>query len=272
MPEGPEVKTIARTLAHEIVGKQLGDLWHSNYSLRKAVDYQVLKRLKNVFVTNVSCHGKVLFINTGKKPIIVAQLGMTGQLTVTSIDAPVLSHTHIRWTLKNTNKEIRYVDQRRFGFFFTCEDEKNVTNKLGPDPFFITEKDFLPLIKVMKKSHRLIKEVLLDQSIVAGIGNIYASESLFLACINPERRAFDITFTEYKKLVPAIIQILKLAYDNCGTSFSNYVDGSGKKGDNLQFLKVFLREGESCIRCKTTIIKRIKQGGRSTFFCPTCQK
>lgn len=117
---------------------------------------------------------------------------------------------------------------------------------------------------------RAIKERLLDQSVIAGVGNIYASEALFTANIHPERPASAILDHEYKKLLLAIIDTLHRAYENQGTTFSNYVDGSGKKGNNQVFLQVFQREALPCSCCHTAI-KRIKQGGRSTFFCPHCQ-
>lgn len=273
MPEGPEVKTVARTLANEIVGKELGSLWHSHYRLRQEVNYQALKRCENLSVDGVSCYGKVIFINANKQIAIVAQLGMTGQLKVEPVDAPLMKHTHIRWPLKNTNKELRYVDPRRFGLFAACDEKTKsaIMEKLGPDPFNMKPDDHRLLIKSMHKSSRNIKEVLLDQTIIAGIGNIYASEALFLAKISPTRRALDVNQQEYERLIPAIIEVLDLAYKNGGTTFSNYVDGTGQKGKNLQFLQVFQRAGQPCLVCGELIL-RIKQAGRSTFYCPQCQR
>ncbi len=272
MPEGPEVKTVARTLAEQLVGHVLGLLWHSHARLRRAVDYRQLKKLENHQIDRVFCYGKVLFISTKAKPHIMAQLGMTGQLKVTALSEPLAPHTHLRWPLKNTSKELRYVDPRRFGLIDACDEHSHraIIAKLGPDPFSMTEQDFPALIAKMKKSSRAIKEILLDQSVIAGVGNIYASEALYRARINPEARGADLDERSYQALIPALIDILRLAYENSGTSFSNYVDGSGKKGDNLAFLKVFQRTGQTCEQCQA-IIKRIKQGGRSTFYCPQCQ-
>ncbi len=273
MPEGPEVKTVARTLGQNLVGKELGSLWHSSLSLRKVVDYQRLKKLENSVVDDVLCYGKILFISANKKIAMMAQLGMTGQLKVEKINAPVLKHTHLRWPLKNTKLELRYVDPRRFGLIDACDEntQQKIIAGLGPDPFSITPKAYPALIEKMQKSSRAIKEILLNQKVIVGVGNIYASEALFLAQLHPERAGQDISADEYLRLFDAIIKILKLAYKNCGTTFSNYVDGSGKKGENLQFLKVFQREGEACLGC-TSKIMRIKQGGRSTFYCENCQK
>lgn len=272
MPEGPEVKTVATTLHQHLVGKELGSLWHSPARLRKAADYNALKRLEHQRIDGVSSYGKVLFMSVNHTTALVAQLGMTGQLKVENCDADIAKHTHVRWPLKETNQEIRYVDPRRFGMIDACNEElkKAILERLGPDPFLMTSKDHERLKQAMKKSGRAIKEVLLDQAVIAGVGNIYASESLFLAGIDPMKQACSISEKAYEKLIFSIIEVLELAYKNNGTTFSNYVDGSGKKGDNLEYLHVFQREGLDCRACGTSIV-RIKQGGRSTFYCPKCQ-
>lgn len=272
MPEGPEVKTVARTLAESLVGHSLGTLWHSSHRLRRAVDYQAFKILENKPIDEVSCYGKVLFFSSMEKPILMAQLGMTGQLTVAEQHAPLKDHTHLRWQIRGQDKELRYVDPRRFGLVDVCDEEQKqaIISKLGPDPFSMKDEERLKLIAVMKRSSRSIKEILLDQSVIVGVGNIYASEALFKAGIHPERRGLEISDEQYHALITAVIDILFLAYQNCGTTFSNYVDGSGKKGDNLQFLKVFQRDGEPCLTCNSLIL-RIKQSGRSTFYCQNCQ-
>jgi formamidopyrimidine-DNA glycosylase len=272
MPEGPEVKTVAKTLLARLGGKELGSLWHSHLPLRRHVDYGALKRFENSIIDGIETHGKVLFFTINKKTAIMAQLGMTGQLKVQEIDEPLLPHTHLRWQLKSSNFELRYVDPRRFGLIEACDEDlkARLIKKLGPDPFTLKREDFLKLASSMARSLRAIKEVLLDQKIIAGIGNIYASEALFKAGIHPLRKASLITENEYEKLIIAVIEVLKEAFRNSGTSFSNYVDGNGQKGNNQAFLQVFQRESLPCMSCKT-LIERIKQGGRSTFFCPSCQ-
>ena len=145
-----------------------------------------------------------------------------------------------------------------------AENKKAIINRLGPDPFNMGEQDRPRLIETMKRSTRPIKEILLDQSIIVGVGNIYASEALFLAGIDPQRRGTVILETEYKKLINAIIEVLELAYKNCGTSRTTWME-QAKKGDNLQFLKVFQRVGKACFQCKTLIL-RIKQSGRFNVF------
>jgi len=273
MPEGPEVKTVARTLADQLVGRRLGVLWHSAHKLRRTVDYSRLEKLKARQISGVSCYGKILFISADEQPIIFAQLGMTGQLHVEEKKAPIKPHTHIRWELLDSSFELRYVDPRRFGLFDLCNNEiqQEIINRLGPDPFSLKTADITSIILRMSKSNRAIKEVLLDQSVISGVGNIYASEALFLAGINPQIQASNINKKSYENLIQAVIQVMNSAYQNCGTTFSNYVDGSGTKGKNLDFLKVFQRHGLACLVC-CTAIERIKQGGRSTFYCTRCQK
>lgn len=273
MPEGPEVKTVARTIAHDLIGEKLGSLWHSSLKLRKPVNLDELRKLENHVVDNVSCYGKVLFIEVAKKTAIVVQLGMTGQLTVCPRDNPVLPHTHVRWSLPHSNRELRYVDPRRFGVFDCCDEKKKAAmiNRFGPDPFSLSSQDAHIISAAIKKSNRAIKEILLDQSVLVGVGNIYASEALFLSRIHPETAGSSLSSKSLKRLIDAVVEVLNLAYANCGTTFSNYVDGSGTKGKNLEFLKVFQRDSQPCLTCESIIV-RIKQGGRSTFFCPRCQK
>lgn len=272
MPEGPEVRTVARTLAQKLVGQEFGTLWHSSFSLRRQVDYEALRHLENASIDDVSAYGKVLFISVRKKTAMMAQLGMTGQLKVEALEAPLLPHTHLRWPLNTSAAELRYVDPRRFGLIDACDEDgkKAIIARLGPDPFQLEKKDIAPLIATMKRSSRAIKEVLLDQSVIAGVGNIYASEALFKARIHPAHRALNITGAEYGLLIDAVIDVMAQAFKNAGTTFSNYVDGSGLKGNNQAFLQVFQRQAMPCRICQTTI-ERITQGGRSTFYCPRCQ-
>lgn len=273
MPEGPEIKTVTKTLQESVLEKELGLLWHSSLSLRKAADYQALKTLQNKKVSDISCYGKVIFFKVNEKTSIMAQLGMTGQLKVCEKNSAVEKHTHVRWPLKNTDFELRYVDPRRFGLVDACDEEKKqqIIAKLGPDPFLEDLTKNPVLMAKIAKSERAIKEILLDQSVVVGVGNIYASEALFLAGIKPQRKGSDLNQEQLKNLMAAVITVLNLAFKNNGTTFSNYVDGSGKKGDNLEFLQVFQRAGLSCFKCES-VIERIKQGGRSSFYCPKCQK
>lgn len=271
MPEGPEVKTVATTLSKELSGLSFGKLWRSDYQLRAPVSIDALVHLEGAIIDAVECHGKMMFVVSEGKTILLFQLGMTGQLIVSDKDVPKKPHTHLCWQLSN-GKELRYIDPRRFGLIAPCDDvyRKTLTNKLGPDPFTMTDAVVPMLTASIQSSSRAIKEVILDQSMIAGVGNIYASEALFLAKIHPEKRASSLSTKDIIKLINAIIHVLNEAYKNSGTTFSSYVDGKGNKGKNQTFLKVFKREAKPCVECQS-LIQRIKQGGRSTFFCARCQ-
>lgn len=273
MPEGPEVKTICQNLHESLHDKTLGVLWHSDLCLRKPFKTKDLKLRENKKIDKVSCYGKVIFICSQNKPILMVQLGMTGQLKVQKKETPVMPHTHVRWELKKSPNELRYVDQRRFGIFDICDEDikNNIIKNLGPDIFDIKNAQIKSVISNMKKSSRVIKDVLLDQRIICGVGNIYASESLFLAKINPKIKANEIDDKKYHDLIKAVKAVLDLSLKNGGTTFSDYVDGRGQKGQNQKNLKVFQREHEPCFSCGHKIL-RIKQGGRSTFYCESCQK
>ncbi len=273
MPEGPEVKKIAHTLNLSLKNNCLGELWLSGLKLRKEINTTMLKSRQNMTVTSVDCYGKVLFIHTNKQPILMAQMGMTGQLIIEDQSALLKPHTHVRWQIKNTSKELRYIDIRRFGLIDSCDEAKKtqILSKLGPDPFELDKAGFTKITNSFKKSAKSIKEVLLDQKVLVGVGNIYASEALFNSHINPFAKACDLSAVQAKKLIDSVISILKKAFLNGGTTFSDYVDGDNKKGKNQQFLQVFKREQEPCFICHTNIL-RIKQSGRSTFFCPSCQE
>jgi formamidopyrimidine-DNA glycosylase len=273
MPEGPELKTVAESLRENIIGKRLGSLWYSSLPLRRKPRIDMLNRLSGKFINDIEVHGKVIFIIVDKNPAILVQLGMTGQLIIADHSSELLPHTHIRWPLMGTGQELRYVDPRRFGLIDGCneEEKKDILSRLGPDPFSMTEPDYQAVNLRIRQSSRAIKEIILDQSLIAGVGNIYASESLFLAKINPLSPGNSLSKDAVKRLLEAIKIVLEKAFNNRGTSFSNYVDGFGKSGKNQEFLKVFQREGLSCKSCGA-VLERIKQSGRSTFFCPCCQK
>ena len=273
MPEGPEVKKIAHTLNLSLKNNCLGEIWLSGLKLRKEINTTMLKSRQNMTVTSVDCYGKILFIHTNKQPILMAQMGMTGQLIIEDQSALLKPHTHVRWQIKNTSKELRYIDIRRFGLIDSCDKVKKtqILSKLGPDPFNLDKAGVAKITNSFKKSAKSIKEVLLDQKVLVGVGNIYASEALFNSHINPYTKACDLSTVQAKKLIDSVISILKKAFLNGGTTFSDYVDGDNKKGKNQQFLQVFKREKEPCFICQTNIL-RIKQSGRSTFFCPSCQE
>ncbi len=274
MPEGPEVETIKVTLEPLLVGQTVTTVFTSGKSLRSPLIIQDLKLLCGKKITRVNRHGKLLWLLFGEKLNLLFRLGMTGKLIVEASDKIQAPHTHLVLSLQNNHREFRYVDTRRFGEILLCSDQTVLSGelkKMGPDPLSWTAQQQLIIAERINKSKRAIKEILLDQNILAGVGNIYASESLFDAHISPMKKGQELTTQQVKQLLKSILKILKIAVKNCGTSFSDYVDGQGEKGQNINYLKVFQRLGFACPNCQTKISK-CTQGGRSTFYCAKCQK
>lgn len=272
MPEGPEVRVIAHSLKNTLCGQMLYNFWRSDKSLRKPIDEAKLIDLEYQYINDVTSYGKVLFIYINNEPQIKIQLGMSGQLIICDKQAKVLSHTHIRWPLKDHHQELRYIDPRRFGVFSACDskDYEKTIKHLGPDPFLFNKSHYQTIIDRAQKSHRTIKAILLDQTIIAGVGNIYAAEALFLAGIHPESKACNLSNEQYHNLFDAVLKVMQQSFAHGGTSFSNYVDAQGQKGSNINLVNVFKREHKPCLACGTAI-KKITQHGRSTCFCPKCQ-
>ena len=193
---------------------------------------------------------------------------MTGQMV---INGSPDRHTRITFNLSD-NGTLLYNDQRRFGQLRVVErlDQVKHLNILGPEPF--DEEFSLPYIQeALQRTDRPIKNILLDHTFVAGIGNIYACEILYRCQINPRRPGRKISFKEIQTLQEAIIEVLNEAIDHRGSSMRNYRDASGQKGRFNEMLSVYAREGLTCPRCRHKIL-RITQSGRSTFYCGHCQK
>jgi formamidopyrimidine-DNA glycosylase len=169
---------------------------------------------------------------------------------------------------------LRFRDPRRFGEVVPFVGDAGLAALcagLGPDGLALTDNDRIAVATALRQTSRAIKEALLDQRLVAGVGNIYAAEACFLAGLAPTRKGKSLTRAEAARLVASVEETLAQGVQHRGTSFSDYVDASGDVGDNAHHLWVFQREGEPCRRCGT-LIDRIVQGARSTFWCPQCQR
>ncbi len=200
-------------------------------------------------------------------------LKMTGQLYLCPPEQPLDKHTHARMTFCGVKSELRFRDVRKFGFW-NClrlsEIATRVETELGPEPLALDFSGFQSLLR--KHGGKKIKGWLLDQKIIAGIGNIYSDEILFRSGIRPDRLAGDLNPEEVRKLYRAMKSVLKKAIELKGSSISDYVDSSGEKGQFQQRHLVYDREGSLCRRCRQGVIDRKKIAGRSSFFCPSCQK
>lgn len=271
MPEGPEVETIRLDIEPLLLHQKIQNIWVNPVFLPNLKQQAELKILENTKITNLGRHGKLLWIDTDSKQSLLLRLGMTGRLSVQKQSDPVEAHTHVRLKLAS-DKEFRFVDPRRFGKIIpvNLELKKATIDRMGPDPFSWNQEDKNTTARKIQKSRRNIKNILLDQSIISGVGNIYASEALYVAKIHPEQTGAVISINRLLELLDASELVMKTALKNRGTSFMSYVDGWGEKGDNFAHLFVFAKAGKSCPSC-TQIIKKITQSGRSTFFCSKCQ-
>jgi formamidopyrimidine-DNA glycosylase len=198
---------------------------------------------------------------------------MTGRLRVVSASEPREPHTHVVWTL-DRDRELRFADARRFGqvkvVLRSEENDLPDLGQLGVDPLsraMTTDA----LLALTRASRRPVKTFLLDQTRIAGIGNIYACEALYRACIHPAVPANRLTRERVERLRNAIVEVLRTGLRNRGTTLRDYVDADGERGRNQHALDVYGREGKACRRCGRTV-KRLTHEARGTFFCPGCQK
>jgi formamidopyrimidine-DNA glycosylase len=282
MPELPEVETIARGVDARVRGDRIMHAWFSAHrDLFKTSAARQSRGLVGRTLLAVHRTGKHIVCELAKAPAAspkptagtqadaqwIVHLGMTGRLLVTTPDAPVAKHTHARLELES-GKELRFVDPRRFGRLDFRELGKGVAfNAPGGEPLTISSSDFAALFRGRKLS---IKAALLNQSLLSGVGNIYADESLFHAGIRPRRSAGRLTRAQLEQLRVALKSVLEQAIRLGGSSVSDYVDAEGVRGFFQLEHCVYLRTGLPCKRCNTPI-RRITLAGRGTHYCPKCQ-
>jgi formamidopyrimidine-DNA glycosylase len=275
MPELPEVETVANGVHARVAGQRISRVWTSGKSLTfKTPEPEIAETLTGSIIESVRRVGKtiVMTVRRRNKPVeFLIHLGMTGRLLVSNADVPIAAHTHAILTLGD-GREVRFVDSRRFGRLsihtgYTAENRELRYTGPGREPLDISLDDFVALFRNRKTP---IKAALLNQSLLHGVGNIYADESLFRAGIRPRRQAGRLTPVELKHLRKALIDVLHHAIKLGGSSVSDYVDADGVRGFFQLEHKVYMRGGEPCLVCKTPI-KRITVAGRGTHFCPNCQ-
>ncbi|MCC6290640.1 DNA-formamidopyrimidine glycosylase [Candidatus Nomurabacteria bacterium] len=270
MPELPEVETLRRELAI-IAGKRI----------KSTTVFS--RQLENKKILGLDRRAKILIITLSDKRKLLIHLKMTGQLIFVPKKGQVILGGHpqenpfkyTRAIFEFTDKSKLYFnDLRKFGWIKLLNESEteNILNKHGVEPLSrdFTLSHFQSLLK--KYPNRKIKQFLLDQSLIAGLGNIYVDESCFSAKILPTRIVKSLTPVERKNLHSGIVKILKLSVSKKGTSAKNYVRSDGTKGGFVPYLKVYGRKGEGCKRCKKTAITKIKLAGRGTHFCKNCQK
>jgi formamidopyrimidine-DNA glycosylase len=271
MPELPEVETVARDLRPLLVGRTLVGLTRSRKALRqnwsKSWDAKLLRRQ----VEAVHRRGKWLLLELDGGAFLMVHLGMTGRFTVVPPEAKVEPHTHLVFRLDNTH-ELRFRDARRFGSVTYFPDragwEAFLATRLGPEPWELKPAGFRGALKITR---RPVKVVLLDQTVVAGVGNIYADEACFAARIDPRREGSALRPTEADRLLQSVRTVLNCAIESRGSSIRDYVGGAGQRGGYQDRFLVYGRNGEPCAKCGSPI-RSVRLGGRSTHFCPKCQK
>lgn len=270
MPELPEVETVVRDLRPLLIGRSFAKINAGRKPLRRRWSRAWHASILGLPIRAIDRRGKWILIDLGK-PCLLVHLGMTGQFTVVG-DVPREDHTHLVFKLDNEN-ELRFRDVRRFGSvtFYpsrTDIDAFFAQNRLGPEPFNLDPDYWLQSLRQTKRS---LKAVLLDQTIVAGVGNIYADESLFQAGIHPTFVGQAIKAKQAEALRAAIVAVLMRAIEQGGSSIRDYIGGSGLPGQFQDEFRVYGRTGEPCLRCRNPI-EKITLAGRSTHFCPRCQR
>lgn len=290
MPELPEVETVVRGLDRLIVGKKFS-----------AVEFDWLKSFPNsdndsdvflvsAMIIKVRRRAKVILIDLSSLYTLVIHLKMTGQLVYVPeqqmqerfgaghpSDSLVGNlpdnSTRVRLTFDD-GSHLFFNDQRKFGWMklipTNMVNELPFFQKVGPEPLSEKFTYDVFLARAMRRKNSNIKAVLLDQTVLAGIGNIYADESLWMSKIHPETKVIDISNDLFRKLHISIIEVLTLSIEKGGSTNRNYVNAEGKKGSYMDFAKVFRRENQPCTRCGTVIIKT-RVAGRGTHTCPGCQ-
>ncbi len=274
MPELPEVETVKRSLEGKLKGKTFAGAEVYLDKIVKDIDpVDFDQKLKGKKITGIERRGKYLiFYLTGGLAMVV-HLRMTGQLLYCSPEQEKAKHTHVIFHFSDSD-QLRFVDQRQFGRIHLVPvkelDNLPGLKSLGVEPLGKTfTREFFK--KELRNRRTKIKPLLLDQTFVAGIGNIYADEALFRAMINPERVAATLSPRETARLYMAIKEVLQEGIENKGTSIKDYLDGEGNQGTNQNNLRVYGRHGEPCVKCGKTVEKK-SIGGRSSHFCPKCQK
>jgi formamidopyrimidine-DNA glycosylase len=272
MPELPEVETIAQGLARRVTGDVIESIWLGKKpEPLKSSAREIAVALENARIGAVRRMGRHIVFDLDRsnrrasRSQFIVHLGMTGRLQVCEPQSEILKHTHAIAKLAS-GRELRFIDPRRFGRLSV--DDGGKFDTAGVEPLEVDLERFIALFRGRKTP---IKSALLNQKLLRGVGNIYADESLFRAGLRPRRRASTITREQFAKLLAAIKKVLHEAVALGGSSISDYVDADGEAGFFQLQHRVYGREGEPCLICETPI-KRIVIAGRSSHYCPHCQK
>ncbi len=264
MPELPEVQVVVDTLRPDILGQRIAAISSLRDDIVEPAAFDLRSQLVGATIAGLTRRAKRIVFELQTSDRFYIHLGMTGQLTIDAIDAPLKRHTHLVAELE-TGRQLRFVDPRRFGGIHWMGNI--TTDEIGPEPLTMRVATFATQLARTKRS---IKTALLDQKLIAGIGNIYADESLHGANIHPLTLACDLTPEQIERLAGAIKKVLRKAIRAGGSTLRDYVNGRGERGSFQSRHKVYDRAGKPCVTCKCSI-ERVVVGGRSTHWCPKCQ-
>lgn len=273
MPELPEVETICRGLRSLLPGRRIAAVEVLEPRLRSPVHQEFRSELRGRTILGVERRGKYILVLLEADRVWISHLGMSGKLIYVEAARPRERHDHIVVRLDDIH-ELRYHDPRRFGLSLVlprAEMESLPQIKdLGLEPF---DHRFngIYLYSVARRCKRRIRDLLIDQRVLAGLGNIYANEILFRAKVRPTTRAWRLGRSRVERLAEMTPKVLREAIRWCGTSFSDYRDAEDRRGEFQDHLRVYDREGEKCVLCASKI-KRVNLGNRSAYYCPKCQK
>ncbi len=270
MPELPEVETIVRELRHHLVGRRITAVdvrWPRTIAMPAADE--LAAQLVGQQIVGTARRGKYLLFPLANGTTLLIHLRMTGQLHVVAAELPLDRHTHLVFDLDNRQRLI-FRDTRKFGRVYLVANAEEVVHDLGPEPL---DPDFTPQALNRRLAHRKapVKSLLLDQRVIAGIGNIYADEILFAAGIDPRRPGSSLQPGDVARIHTMLRQVLAQAIFDRGSSLANYQRPGGGRGQNQERHRVFRRTGLPCPNCGTPIV-RIVLGQRATHFCPQCQR
>ena len=269
MPEIAEVRTVAKVLKKKLINQQIKDINIIYKGILECSEDYFKKRLINNSIVDIKTNGKWLLFYLNDY-VLLSHLRMEGKYFIKNYDDPILKHEHI--IFKFTDFDLRYHDVRKFGKMNVCKisdlNKMECLNKLGIEPDN-KKLNSSYLIDRFKNKNKPIKSVLLDQSIINGLGNIYANEVLYASGINPHRSANSLTLEECKKIVESSRKIIKEAEKMGGTTIRSYTSSLGVTGNYQTRLKVHMQQ--KCTKCNSKIVKE-HIDGRSAYFCPMCQK
>jgi formamidopyrimidine-DNA glycosylase len=265
MPELPEVETIVRTLRPSLLGRRIDALRIIRQDIIRPKNIDLNSKLTGRAILAIGRRGKKIIFNLDDDARFYVHLGMSGRLTLDRPQAVIPPHTHL--ILHIAGGELRFTDPRRFGGVFWLGTHASPDTDLGPEPLELRASQ---LAARLTRTRRAIKTALLDQKILAGLGNIYADESLFAAGIHPQIPASKLSSTQIARLNRSIKTVLNRAIHHRGSTLRDYRDPNGQPGDFQKIHRVYDRAGKPCVVCGAPIF-RIVLGGRSTHFCPKCQ-